>query len=135
MPRGPEDVAMSEQATDYVNYILREDNDAVGIFYSVFKDALINKGGIVKWSWDDSVEVHTYSFQGLDEPTLGLLLEEDGVEAVSVEGVPNPNVPPEQVQMMIAQGMEPPMIYDAEIKRQRRRDKVRVETMPPENFL
>tara|TARA_R110002020_G_scaffold407105_1_gene617198 strand:+ start:3289 stop:5349 length:2061 start_codon:yes stop_codon:yes gene_type:complete len=135
VPRGPEDVAMSEQATDYVNYILREDNDAVGIFYSVFKDALINKGGIVKWSWDDSVEVHTYSFQGLDEPTLGLLLEEDGVEAVSVEGVPNPNVPPEQVQMMVAQGMEPPMIYDAEIKRQRRRDKVRVETMPPENFF
>tara|TARA_R100000458_G_scaffold52348_1_gene53831 strand:+ start:1060 stop:3129 length:2070 start_codon:yes stop_codon:yes gene_type:complete len=135
VPRGPEDVGMAEQATDYVNYILREDNDSVGIFYSVFKDALINKGGIVKWSWDDSLEVHTYSFEGLDQATLGLLLDEEGVEAVSVEGIPDPNAPPEQIEMMTAQGMEPPMIYDVEIKRQRRRDRVRVETMPPEEFF
>ena len=135
VPSGPEDVASAEQATDYVNYILREDNDSVGIFYSVFKDALVNKGGIVKWSWDDSLEVHTYSFEGLNQATLALLLEEDGVEAVSVEGVPDPKVPPEQVEMMVAQGMEPPMIYDVEIKRQRKRDRVRIETMPPEEFF
>ena len=49
VPRNETDVAMSEQATDYLNYILRQDNDAIGIFYSVFKDALMNKGGFVKW--------------------------------------------------------------------------------------
>ena len=135
VPRGPEDVPMAEQATDYINYIIREDNDAVGIFYSVFKDALVNKGGIVKWWWDDSVDVHTYSFDGINQATLGLLLEEEGVEAVSIEGTPDPNVPPEQVEMMEAQGMEVPTIYSVEIKRQRKKNKVRIETMPPEEFF
>ena len=32
VPRGPEDIGHAEQATDYVNYILKQDNDAIGIF-------------------------------------------------------------------------------------------------------
>ena len=135
VPRTESDVAMAEQATDYLNYILRQDNDAISIFYSVFKDALMNKGGFVKWWWDDSVEVHTHSFEGLDEGSLGLLLEEDGVEAVSVESVPAPGITDEQIAMMEAQGMPVPQIYDVEIKRRRKKNQVRVETMPPEEFF
>ena len=135
VPRNESDVAMSEQATDYLNYILRQDNDAIGIFYSVFKDALMNKGGFVKWWWDDSVEVHTHSFEGLDEGALGLILEEEGVEAVSVEGSPAPGISEEQAAMMEEQGAPVPQVYDVEIKRKRKRNKVRVETMPPEEFF
>ena len=135
VPRTESDVAMAEQATDYLNYILRQDNDAISIFYSVFKDALMNKGGFVKWWWDDSVEVHTHSFEGLDEGSLGLLLEEDGVEAVSVESVPAPGITDEQIAMMEAQGMPVPQIYNVEIKRRRKKNQVRVETMPPEEFF
>jgi hypothetical protein len=135
VPRTESDVAMAEQATDYLNYILRQDNDAISIFYSVFKDALMNKGGFVKWWWDDSVEVHTHSFEGLDEGSLGLLLEEDGVEAVSVESVPAPEITDEQIAMMEAQGMPVPQIYSVEIKRRRKKNQVRVETMPPEEFF
>ena len=80
VPRTANDLAMSEQATDYLNHIVRQDNDAISIFYSVFKDALMNKGGFVKWWWDDSIEVQTHSFEGLDEGALGLLLEEEGVD-------------------------------------------------------
>ena len=135
VPRNANDMAMSEQATDYLNYIVRQDNDAIGIFYSVFKDALMNKGGFVKWWWDDSIEVHTHTFEGLDEGALGLILQEEGVEAVSVEGRPASGIPPEQAQMMEAQGQQVPQIYDVEIKRQRKRDKVKIETMPPEEFF
>ena len=135
VPRNANDMAMSEQATDYLNYIVRQDNDAIGIFYSVFKDALMNKGGFVKWWWDDSIEVHTHTFEGLDEGALGLILQEEGVEAVSVEGRPMPGIPPEQAQMMEEQGQPVPQVYDVEIKRQRKRNKVRIETMPPEEFF
>jgi len=135
VPRTENDVAMAEQATDYLNYILHQDNDAIAIFYSVFKDALMNKGGFVKWWWDDSVEVHTHSFEGLDEGSLGLLLEEDGVEAVSVESVPAPGITDEQIEMMEAQGMPIPQMYDVEIKRRRKKNQVRIETMPPEEFF
>jgi hypothetical protein len=135
VPRNSEDVAMAEQATDYLNYIIQQDNDAVGLFYSVFKDALMNKAGFVKWWWDDSVEVHTHTFENLDEGALGLILQEEGVEAVSVEARPAPGVSDQQAQMMQAQGMEVPQVYDAEIKRQRKRNRVKIETMPPEEFL
>ena len=135
VPRSGEDIAMAEQATDYLNYVIQQDNEAVAIFYSVFKDALMNKGGFVKWWWDDSIEVHTHTFENLDEGALGLILQEDGVEAVSVEARPAPGVNEQQAQMMQAQGMPVPQIYDVEIKRQRKRNKVRIETMPPEEFL
>ena len=135
VPQGPEDVAMAEQATDYINYVIQQDNDAVGLFYSVFKDALMNKGGFIKWWWDDSIEVTTHTFENLDEGELGLILQEDGVEAVTVEARPAPNVPQEQAMMMEAQGMPVPQIYDAEITRKVKRNKVKIETMPPEEFF
>jgi hypothetical protein len=135
VPRNANDLAMSEQATDYLNYIIKQDNDAIGIFYSVFKDALMNKGGFVKWWWDDSIEVHTHSFEGLDEGALGLILQEEGVEAVSVEGRPATGISPEQIQQMEAQGQPSPQIYDVEIKRKRKRNRIKIETMPPEEFF
>jgi hypothetical protein len=135
VPRNANDMAMSEQATDYLNYIVRQDNDAIAIFYSVFKDALMNKGGFVKWWWDDSIEVQTHTFEGLDEGALGLILQEEGVEAVSVEGRPAPGIPQEQMQQMEAQGQPAPQIYDVEIKRRRKRNQVKIETMPPEEFF
>jgi len=135
VPRTANDMAMSEQATDYLNYIVRQDNDAIAIFYSVFKDALMNKGGFVKWWWDDSIEVHTHNFEGLDEGALGLILQEEGVEAVSVEGRPATGISPEQIQQMEAQGQQSPQIYDVEIKRKRERNQVKIETMPPEEFF
>jgi hypothetical protein len=135
VPRTADDMAMSEQATDYLNYVVRQDNDAIAIFYSVFKDALMNKGGFVKWWWDDSTEVQTHTFEGLDEGALGLILQEEGVEAVSVEGRPAPGISPEQIQQMEAQGQQSPQIYDVEIKRSRKRNQVKIETMPPEEFF
>ena len=135
MPRNANDLAMAEQATDYLNYIIKQDNNAIAIFYSVFKDALMNKGGFVKWWWDDSIEVNTHQFEGLDEGSLGLILEEDGVEAVSVEGRPAPGVSQEQAAQMEAMGQQSPQVYDVEIKRSRKRNQVKIETMPPEEFF
>ena len=135
VPRTSGDVKMAEQATDYVNYILQQDNDAVPLFYSVFKDALMNRGGFVKWWWDDSLDVTTHTFENLDEGALGLILEEQGVEAVSVMGKPAPGITDEQIMQLEMQGMPVPQLYDVEIKRSSKRNKVKVETMPPEEFF
>ena len=135
VPRNANDVPMADQATDYINYILQQDNDAVSIFYSVFKDALMNKGGFVKWWWDDSVDVETYSYEGLNEAQVGQVLSEDGVESVSMQGVPDPAIPEAQLEQIIASGFEPPQIFSLEVKRSTKRDKVKIETMPPEEFF
>ena len=55
-PHGPEDVAMAEQATDYVNYVFTKDNPGWEIMYSWFTDALLSKNGIVKVWWDEYEE-------------------------------------------------------------------------------
>ena len=136
IPRSAEDVEAAEQATDYVNYVIREDQpNVVGLFYSVFKDALMNRGGVVKWWFDDSIDIQTHTFDGLDEGQLAMLLQEEGVEAVSVEPQPASGVSQERAAQMEAQGMPPPQIYNVELRRERKKNQVRIETMPPEEFF
>jgi hypothetical protein len=53
-PRGPEDVAQAEQATEYVNYVINCDNAGFILFHNWFKDALLTKIGVVKCWWEDS---------------------------------------------------------------------------------
>src|ERR671918_1815263 len=52
-PRGPEDVALAEQATEYVNYVVNCDNPGFSILHAWFKDALLTKIGVVKAWWED----------------------------------------------------------------------------------
>ena len=50
VPHGPEDVAMAEQATDYVHYEFQRSN-GYRVLNDAFHDALIKKQGIVKAYW------------------------------------------------------------------------------------
>jgi hypothetical protein len=52
-PRGPEDEKVAEQATEYVNYCFQCDNPGFTILHNWFKDALLTKIGVVKYSWED----------------------------------------------------------------------------------
>ena len=48
-PNGPEDLEVAKQATDYVNYILNQDQDEsyISIMYQTFKDALVKGSGFL----------------------------------------------------------------------------------------
>ena len=52
-PRREEDVAAADQATDYVNYLVCDENDGFLVLHSAFKDALIRRLGIIKYWWED----------------------------------------------------------------------------------
>jgi len=75
-PQGEEDVEQAEQATDYVNYVVTNDNDGFGVFYAAIKDALRSKVGFIKYWWDDSITVSTKTYTGLDEMALTALIED-----------------------------------------------------------
>ena len=132
-PQGPEDVASAEQATDYVDFIFKRDNPGFKILHSAFKDALVRKCGIVKYWWDESVEVRAESFSMLDEQSMMLLTSDPNVEISAVREYPVPGTEP----MNEAQGImtPPPMMYDVEIKRRIKSGKVKIEALPPEEFL
>jgi hypothetical protein len=132
-PQGPEDVQNAEQATDYVDFIFKRDNPGFKILHSAFKDALVRKVGIVKYWWDESVEVKAESFSMLDEQSMMMLTENPDVEISAVREYPVPGTEP----MNEAQGImtPPPMMYDVEIKRRIKSGKVKIEALPPEEFL
>lgn len=132
-PQGPEDVQNAEQATDYVDFIFKRDNPGFKILHSAFKDALVRKCGIIKYWWDESVEVKAESFSMLDEQSMMMLTENPDVEISAVREYPVPGTEP----MNEAQGImtPPPMMYDVEIKRRIKTGKVKIEALPPEEFL
>jgi len=132
-PQGPEDVQSAEQATDYVDFIFKRDNQVFKILHSAFKDALVRKVGIVKYWWDESVEVKAESFSMLDEQTMMFLTQDPDIEISAVREYPVPGTQP----MNDAQGImiPPPMMYDVEIKCRIKSGKVKIEALPPEEFL
>jgi hypothetical protein len=132
-PQGPEDIASAEQATDYVDFIFKRDNPGFKILHSAFKDALVRKVGIVKYWWDESVEVKAESFSMLDEQTMMFLTQDPDIEISAVREYPIPGM----AEQNLAQGImtPPPMMYDVEIKRRIKSGKVKIEALPPEEFL
>jgi hypothetical protein len=132
-PQGPEDVQSAEQATDYVDFIFKRDNPGFKILHSAFKDALVRKCGIVKYWWDESVEVKAESFSMLDEQTMMFLTQDPDIEISAVREYPIAGM----AEQNAAQGImtPPPMMYDVEIKRRIKSGKVKIEALPPEEFL
>ena len=119
-PHGPEDVKMAEQATDYVNYVFTKDNSGWEILYSWFTDALLSKNGIVKVWWEEYDEAQREEYTHLDEMEFNVLISNPDVEVM--EHTPYPEG-----------GME---IYnDVVISRRRPIGRVKIENVPPSEFL
>ena len=118
-PVGPEDVAMAAQATDYVNYVFTRDNPGWEILYSWFTDALLSKNGIVKVWWDEYEEEEREEYTALDEMELSYLITDDAIEVI------------EHTQYEV--DLEPK--HDIVIKRKKMGGRIRVENVPPSEFL
>jgi hypothetical protein len=126
-PQGPEDVEMAKQATDYTNYVIMKQNPGFSIIYSWFKDALLQKNGIVKHFWDDTTEVTREEYKNLTEEEFTSLLIDDDIEIVEHTA----NGTEELVEGQLPQ----PITHDAVVKRTRESGQVCIEPVPPEEFL
>jgi hypothetical protein len=133
MPRGPEDVAGAQQATDYANYVFTADNNGFMTTYALFKDSLVRKCGIAKYWWEEVEEVKIEEYSGLDDQTLQVLMQE-GAEVKIVVSYPEPGAMP-QMDMTTGLPMPVPMIHDVEIKRNTRDGRIRIMAVPPEELI
>ena len=84
-PVKAEDVALAEQATNYINYVFNKDNPGFSILYTWFKDALLEKNGIVKVFWDESQKVEQETYRNLNENEYQLLVDDENIEFVESE--------------------------------------------------
>ena len=127
-PRTEEDVEKAEQATDYVNFVLQNDNDYYRVLYNFIKDSLLFKIGVVKVCWEEADEVKQEMYEGLEESELALLLANPDVEVI------------EQNTSVIMAGDEELGIdevvnYDVTLRTRTKSGRIRVENVPPEEFL
>lgn len=139
-PRGPEDIKMAQQATDYANYVFQNDNNGFLTSYAIFKDALVRKCGIAKFWWEDEEQVRIEEYSGLDDQTLEMLMQEPGGEVKIITSYPDPAIDELQISTvdpLTGQPvmMPPAMVHDVQIKRITKDGRIRIMAVPPEELL
>lgn len=119
-PTGQEDIEVAEQATHYVNHIWNQDNEGFLNFYTWFKDALLSKNGFVKIWWDDHFDLVRETYEGLTKEERLYILADPDIEVL-------------EERERIAEAGTP--VYDIAVGRHSSEGRVRVEPVPPEEFL
>lgn len=120
--QGPEDVPYAEQAQDYINWVLSRQTNFFEVANTWFTDALLAKVGIVKVWWDDSDKWDRETYSGLSDTELENLLMDDTVEVL-------------EHTEEIEDGDIPITTHDIVITRHSQKGRVRIENIPPEEFL
>jgi predicted GNAT family acetyltransferase len=110
---------------------MNRDNDGVLLMHNWFKDALLQKNGIVKVYWDEKIDVSKEKYQNLTQDEVTMLLNDPEVEVVNQKTT---EVAPAGIDPM---GMMIPAVfsYDVKLKKTKKTGKVIVENVPPEEFL
>ena len=129
----------AEQATNYVNYIFNKENNGFEIMHDWFKDALLQKVGVVKAYWNDEKDVEIERYFKLNDDELAMVASDEEVEIVSQstteEIIENdPVMDPMTGQLVDA----PPTVnkyHDIKVSRAVSEGKVVIENVPPEEFL
>ena len=137
-PKAPGDEEAARQATEYCNWVLMNDNPGFEVFHTWFKDALLQKNGIVKVWWNDETSVDKESYKDLTEEELALLLSDGQMEIVNQEQTQVGEVPtmmPDPVTGAPMQSMQPIFSYNVKVKKVNKKGSVKVENVPPEEFL
>ena len=76
-PRQAEDEETAQQATDFVNWIFTQENSGFLIMYTWFKDALLQKLGVLKAVWESEEKTTVEKYEGLTDDELELLVSDD----------------------------------------------------------
>ena len=127
VPHGPEDVAMAEQATEFMHHEFTRLN-GYRVMNDAFQDALVKKQGIVKAYWMTYPEAEIYTFTDLSDDEYTYLIDDDDVTVIehSVE------LSIELDEMGIE--MEMP-VHSAKLSRQKEKGELCIESVPPEEFF
>ena len=128
-PRTAEDAQRAEQLTDYVNYIINQDNDGYRIIHTFIKDSLLFKLGVIKFGWDESYEVEEAEYNDITDEELVTLLQNPDIEVVSQK---------ENTQTIIANDGEETEVtasYNMKVRIRKKSGRVKLENVPPEEFI
>ena len=145
-PVTAEDVPLADQATAYINHVFYKDNNGFQLLYNFFKDALIEKNGFLKIYYDESEKVEHETYKNLTQAEKDALNDtQDEIEEVEEEVFEDEKAKEafdKQIEALEAQGLDTSQIqkpnfnlYNCKIKRIKKQGKIKIESIPPEEFL
>ena len=114
----------ADQASDVANWVFYKQNDGFLILHNWFKDALMQKVGVVKAYWLEEKDITKETYQGLTDDELAMLVMNDEFEIIEQETLTD-----------MREGMPQVTTHNVKIKRTKDKSKVVVENVPPEEFL
>ena len=130
--RTAEDTERAEQISDYVNYVINHDNQGYKILYNWFKDALMFRLGVVKYYYDEQEDVREEEYENLNETELAALLSNPDMEVIGViEEEAGAYAEDEETGEMMPMDMS----YSLKVRVKESKGKIRIENVPPEEFL
>lgn len=151
MPRSERDEQECEQKTDYANYVIFKQNAGFRNFYAWFKDALLQKNGIMKVFWYEEDKTEQTQHTGLTFDELTYIMEQpvegeiDVVSSREYDGEASGNLIPALDEggnaILDAYGSplmvpEPaPALYDVTLERTWTHKQIKTDPVPPEEFL
>ncbi len=127
VPKGPEDVALAEQATSFMHHEFQRLN-GYRVLNDAIHDALVKKQGIVKTYFKRYPKAKIYTFSDLSEDELTLLTADPDVQVLEQEM---------EMRMQLDEfGMdvEAP-VYSVKISRTEMKGELCMESVPPEEFF
>jgi hypothetical protein len=128
-PVGVEDSETARQCSDYLNYIFYKENAGFTALYTAFKDALIQRNGILKIYWDNSQKTTREEYKRLTTDEYNLLVNDKEIEIAEHS---------EYEESLLDDNnneIDKITYHDIVIKKTVSFGQVRIEPVPPEEFL
>lgn len=116
-PQGEEDVALAKEATDYCDYVVFRQNPGYKIFSTIITDGLLARVGVAKVYWDAKTEEVQEEFSNLTDDELDMLFASEEYDDVD------------------ADRDEETMLWKGTVTRMVDKSQVRIDPVPPEEFL
>ena len=125
-PINEQDELQAQIETDYIYDVIFKQNNGFELLHTFVKDSLLQRNGILKVYFEDASEEKTYSYTGLNEDQLNIILsEEKNAELLELSPVEIPSDDP----------MQPPiMSFDVKIKVSTDVGKICIDPVAPEEF-
>lgn len=116
-PQGADDILLAGTATEYCDYVFFRQNDGYQIQSTVIQDGLMARVGVAKIYWDEVIEEVEEEFSHLTADEADMLLAAPDVKNVKVKL------------------NEESGYFDGDLVRMVDKSQVRIDVVPPEEFL
>ena len=128
-PAGPEDEKVAKQASDYINHVFYKENRGFSAIYTAFKDALVQKNGILKVYWDDSEKTTREEYKKLTDDEYNLLIADPEVKETEHKEYE------EEFKDNNGKVLDKVKFHDVVIHKTQMYGQVKIDPIPPEEFL